>query len=44
MNIKYDYDEERAKSVEKLVENVIQNAKRLNKKIEATCSYAQKLI
>ncbi len=28
----------------KLVENVIQNAKRLNKKIEATCSYAQKLI
>ena len=28
----------------KLVENVIQNAKKLNKKIEATCSYAQKLI
>ena len=28
----------------KLVENVIQNAKRLNKRLEATCSYAQKVI
>ena len=28
----------------KLVENVIQNAKALNKKLEATCSYAKKLI
>ncbi len=28
----------------KLVENVIQNAKILNKKLEATCSYAKKLI
>ena len=28
----------------KLVENVIQNAQILNKKIEATCSYAKKLI
>lgn len=27
----------------KLVENVIQNAKILNKKLEATCSYAKKL-
>ena len=28
----------------KLVENVIQNAQKLNKKLEATCSYAKKLI
>ncbi len=28
----------------KLVENVIQNAQKLNKKIEATCSYAKKII
>ena len=28
----------------KLVENVIQNAKTLNKKLEATCSYAKKII
>lgn len=28
----------------KLVENVIENAKRLNKEIEATCSYAKKVI
>ena len=29
---------------EKLVENVMENAKRLNKSIEATCSYAKKVI
>ena len=28
----------------KLVKNVIENAKRLNKEIEATCSYAKKVI
>lgn len=28
----------------KLVENVMENAKRLNKSIEATCSYAKKVI
>lgn len=28
----------------KLVENVIENAKRLNKKIDADCSYAKKVI
>ena len=28
----------------KLVENVIQNARILNKNLEATCSYAKKLI
>ena len=28
----------------KLVENVIENAKKYNKKIEATCSYARKIL
>ena len=28
----------------KLVENIIQNAKILNKNLEATCSYARKII
>ena len=28
----------------KLVENIMENAKRLNKTIEATCSYAKKVI